>query len=203
MQDDDELLALVLAVQNAPEGMRERAFAALDRKVRPWAVSFLRKKGFSPEEVEDLTQEAMLRVYNGLKDFRRDSSFRVWFFEILTNVFRNELRFRHSAKREGVEVSLDAPAPLGGSAEPWVGDRELPDREEDPLALLLQREGLRRFRQALEELPAQMRRVCFLRYEHELKYREIASLLGISIETVKAHLHQAKRRLESRLRDDE
>lgn len=106
MPDDDELLELILAIQSASEDSRERLFGRLDRRVRPWALRFYQKKGFFLEEVEDLTQEAILRVYSGLRDFRRESSFRVWFFEILSNVFRNEIRSRRSAKRDGQEVAI-------------------------------------------------------------------------------------------------
>jgi RNA polymerase sigma-70 factor (ECF subfamily) len=201
-EDDELLLSLVQEIQSASEGLRERAFTRLDRQIRPIGARFFRKKSFSPEEVEDLNQETMLRVYNGLKDFRRESSFRVWFFEILANVFRNEIRRRRSAKREGWESSLDAPP----SPVAWEGGgvpaRDLRAEEPDPLDELLRSEGRERFRVALEELPAQMRRVCLLRYLQGWKYREIASLLGISIETVKAHLHQAKKRLTERLGGD-
>ena len=48
-------------------------------------------------------------------------------------------------------------------------------------------------------MPDQMRRCCLLRYDKELKYKDIADEMGISIETVKAHLHQARKRLIARL----
>jgi RNA polymerase sigma-70 factor, ECF subfamily len=199
MAEDDELLELVLAVQNAPEG--ERAFGKLDRRVRPWVLHFFQKKRFTADEVEDLTQEAMLRVYNGLKDFRLESTFKYWFFEILTNVFRNEIRRRRSAKRDGFEVSLDTPPSYGEREDAQGPDFEVQAGDSNALEEFIRREGMQRFRLALEELPAQMRRVCLLRFVHELKYREVAVLLQISIETVNAHLHQAKKRLTERLGD--
>lgn len=89
----------------------------------------------------------------------------------------------------------------GGADLAWSG-LELSASEPGPLDDLLRREGSARFRLALLELPTQMRRVCLLRFEHAMKYREIAVVLEISIETVKAHLHQAKKRLEAILGDD-
>lgn len=55
--------------------------------------------------------------------------------------------------------------------------------------------GLESLRAKLDQLPPQMRRCLYLRLYHDLKYREIAALMRISIETVKAHLHQAQNRL--------
>lgn len=59
-----------------------------------------------------------------------------------------------------------------------------------------------RLRAALDDLPPQMRQVLLLRMEGNLKYREIAEVMQVSIDTVKAHLHQAKQRLRKKLADD-
>ena len=61
------------------------------------------------------------------------------------------------------------------------------------------REALAR---ALEGLPPQMRQVLTLRIDQDLKYREIAEVLQISIETVKAHLFQARQRLRTELGEE-
>jgi len=202
MAEDGELLELVLTVQNASTGEREAVFDELDREARPTALRFFRGKGFLPEEVEDLTQEAMLRVFHGIEAFRRDSPFNTWLFEILLNVYRNEIRRRRSAKRFGKEVSIDMVPSADSEERAFPSVPVLVVSDLDPLAALLRREGKKRFREALQELPRQMRRVCQLRYVQGRKYREIAELLGLSIETVKAHLHQAKKRLEGDLRVD-
>lgn len=198
MQEDDKLLGLVRAVQERTGPSRDDAFAQLDRLIRPIALRFFVNKRFPPDEVPDLTQLAMLRVFKGIGTFRGDSPVGPWFFEILANVFRNELRRRHSMKREGVEVALEGTGP-DESGELVPRFPQLVTEEEDPLTALLRSEGGELFRQTLGELPKQMRRVCLLRYTQGRKYREIATLLGISIETVKAHLHQAKHRIEERL----
>ena len=81
-----------------------------------------------------------------------------------------------------------------GLAMLWASDR---DSAEMPQ--VIKGEQLAAFRAALQELPDQMRRCCLLRYEKGLKYQEIAVVMKISIETVKAHLHQARKRLAARL----
>jgi RNA polymerase sigma factor (sigma-70 family) len=56
--------------------------------------------------------------------------------------------------------------------------------------------------QGIQELPPQMRQVLALRIERELKHREIAAVLRISVDTVKAHLFQARQRLRAVLGED-
>jgi RNA polymerase sigma factor (sigma-70 family) len=158
-------------------------------------INFFRKKGFSPEESRDLTQDVFSRVFKAIDTFRRESRFERWLFEIATNIFRNELRRKGAEKRDAVELSIDvSPEDEGapGSREPASGDR-------GALEALIERERKAGLLSALQELPAQMRTCCLLRYERGLKYQEIAKVMKISIETVKAHLHQARKRLIEKL----
>lgn len=179
------------------EDDREREFESLFERYSQPVTSFFARRGFSPEECRDLTQETFLGVYKGMERFRRDSSVETWLFTIAANVWRNELRSRSAEKREGQEVPLesqrDEPAlhlVTKGSAG-----------EEDPLAGLIEKERLSRVREALEELPPQMRRCLILRIDRELKYREVAVVMRISIETVKSQLFQARERLRDMLMD--
>jgi RNA polymerase sigma-70 factor (ECF subfamily) len=76
---------------------------------------------------------------------------------------------------------------------------QVPDPAPDPLDQVIRRQQRSALREALQELPPQMRTCCALRYERGLKYEEIARVMKISIETVKAHLHQGRKRLATRL----
>ena len=71
--------------------------------------------------------------------------------------------------------------------------------EENPLDCALSEERKALIHRELEKMPAQMRRCITLRVDRGLKYREIAELMQISIDTVKSHLNQAKDRLKQRL----
>jgi RNA polymerase sigma factor (sigma-70 family) len=66
---------------------------------------------------------------------------------------------------------------------------------------MLRKERTRLLRDAIERLPEQMRKCLVLRVYHEMKYREIATVLKLSPETVKVHLFQARRRLQADLGD--
>ncbi len=174
----------------------EENFRQLFERFRNPIFSYFRRKGFSDEESLDLTQDSFLQVARSLDTFRGGSRFPVWLFGVVSNVYRTEIRRRHAERREGVEVSMDEASNLDRTASATIRPGE-----ESALDLAIARERWTSVRAALEDLPPQMRRCCVLRYERGLKYQEIATLMGISIDTVKAHLHQARKRLAERLED--
>lgn len=159
--------------------------------------SFVRR-GFPVEEARDLTQEVFLRVYRGLGSFRRDSQFKTWLFEIADNVYQNEVRRRGTGKRKGKEVSLDSGG-QGEEGEP--APFEPPAQPPRALDEMLKREQVELLSRAIEELPPKMRACFQLRYDQGRKYEEIAVLMNVSVDTVKAHLHQAKQKLKIELSD--
>lgn len=175
----------------------EESFRGIFQLYHPRVEAFFRRKGFSEEESRDLTQETFFRVYRALPTFRRDSSMLLWLFGIMEHVYKNELRRRKAEKRDGQEVPLGEPAYEGGPPRELAADRD------DPVSRLIRREQSQALDAALQELPEQMRSCCILRYKEGYKYDEISRLMGISIETVKAHLFQARKRLTAKLGDTE
>jgi len=155
---------------------------------------FFRNRGLPPEDCRDLTQETFLRVYKSLGRFRGEASVQTWLFQIATNLWRNQVRHDRAAKREGKEVSLECAMEKG---QPIPADLSLARgaHTSGPLAGLLADEQVGRLRQALQDLPPQMRRCVLLRIDQNLKYREIAGVMQISIDTVKSQLSQARDRL--------
>lgn len=155
---------------------------------------FFAKRGFPPQDCLDLTQETFLGIYRGIGTFRRDARFETWLFKIATNAYRKRLRWGAAEKREAQEVPLEA----GGDDDD--GHRIEPAAPEPAAGeTLLHKERSRMLREAIEKLPEQMRRCLMLRVYQEMKYREIATLLRLSPETVKVHLFQARRRLQEEL----
>jgi RNA polymerase sigma-70 factor (ECF subfamily) len=157
--------------------------------------SFFRNRGFNDEETSDLTQEALLRVFKNMEKLRSPAACGAWVLRIASNIYKNEIRYRRAGKRSGLEIPLDA-KPEGQPA---------PDRDavviqggvsrRTPLDDTLISERLRAVASCIVQLPPRMRQ-CLLFYAHqERKYQEIADLLHISIESVKAHIHQARHRI--------
>jgi RNA polymerase sigma-70 factor (ECF subfamily) len=194
---DDDILKIIEEIQ---AGIRvEENSEKIYRKFRPRVRSFFLSKGFSPQESEDLTQDVFLRVFKSIDTFRRESRFERWLWEIASHIYLNEIRRRRTEKRDAREQSLDAATETEDGSTPTLA---LPSADPSPEEEVIRNERSKALHAALKELPDQMRRCCILRYERGLKYREIAALMGISIETVKAHLHQARKRLMDLLGDD-
>lgn len=177
---------------------QDMEFQRLFERYSQPVTSFFARRGFSIEDCRELTQETFLGVYKGMDRFRRDSSVETWLFTIAANIWRNQLRSLSADKRDGQEVSLEADREDSGPRLVEV----LGDGGADPLEGLLDEERRIRVREALDELPPQMRRCLILRIDRQLKYREIAELLRISIETVKSQLFQARERLQDMLKND-
>jgi RNA polymerase sigma-70 factor (ECF subfamily) len=167
-------------------------------------VAFFRKRGFPPESCQDLVQETYVQVFLGLPDFRREVSFKSWLFEIATNVFRKTLRKGAAKKRSGVEIFLDSgfgsqdgeasPAGSPEKSSAWV-----PPIPPAALRRVLGKERMRTVARGLDEMPSQMRRCALMAWYLGYSNQQIATLLGISPETVKAHHFKARKRLRERL----
>lgn len=171
---------------------REAAFAVVfERHFRP-VRRFFARKGLPPEVCLDLTQETFFGIYKGLETYRPEARFTTWLYAIAHNAYLKYLRAHRADKRKGVEIDLDAP---DVALEPASAD--------DPLAAVLDTERRRRLREAVEDLPEQMRRCLKLRLDRGYSYRQIATLASISEQTVKAHLFQGRRRLREALASTE
>ena len=177
----------------------EANFHWLFERHYPQILRFFRRKGFYPEECRDLTQETFVSVYKGLKDLRQAEQFEHWLFAIAHNVWCSEIESRTAQKRSATLLSLEDE---GESGERLPLVARLADTSADPLTQTMEKEKLERLREALQQLPQQMRRCTQLRVAHDLSYAEIAALMSISVNTVKAHLHQAQQALRARLSSD-
>jgi RNA polymerase sigma factor (sigma-70 family) len=156
-------------------------------------VYFFARRGVPPDECPDLTQETFLRVYKGMHRLRDADAAKSFLFTTAVNLWRNEVRNRSAAKRKGTEVPLDE------AVAPPVRGPVAGTQPATPESAALSREREVILHDALQKLPPRMRRCVMMRLNQDLKYREIAVILLISVDTVKAQLHQARRRLEELL----
>ncbi len=175
---------------------REAVFKAIFEKYYRPVLGLFVKRGFSSAEAQELTQESFIRVYNGMDSFRGEAPFEAWLFRVATNLYRNAVRAGATQKRDRLEVPLEEV----GSSETTVPAIELTDRNAiSPLEGVVEAERTRIVREAVDSLPDQMRRCLTLRVYQDMTYQEIATVMRLSIETVKAHLFQGRKQLKLKL----
>ncbi len=173
---------LVAKIQSGIEV--EESFRHLYALYYSRVIGLFQRRGLSLEESRDLAQETLFRTFRGIESFRRGEDFAPWLFGIANHVYVNAVRQRRTAKRAAAEVPL----------EEETEAPSFPVVPGDPLEDLLNSERSERLRKAVAEMPLQMRRCMELRLQ-DYKYQEIATLMKISIQAVRAHLHQARLRL--------
>jgi len=161
----------------------ETYFRAIER--------FFARKGLPPDDCLDLTQETFLGIYKGLDGYEHRQQFAAWLYRVATTVYLKRLRTAATAKRAAFEVSHD------GMEHPDPA-LSVPSQQ---LEGLLDAERSRALKAAVAELPEQMRDCLTLRLYHQLSLGEIAAVKRISIETVKAHLFRARKKLQEKLAD--
>ncbi|HEX5047075.1 MAG TPA: sigma-70 family RNA polymerase sigma factor [Gammaproteobacteria bacterium] len=128
---------------------------------------------------EDMAQEALVRAFRSLRQWRRDAAFSTWLFAVATNVYRSELRKKRPPS-----------APLED------------DEFADPLDIAADHEALERraaVRRALHALPAKYRDVLVLFYFHDMDVERAAASLGVPTGTVKAQLSRGRGLLRRKL----
>jgi RNA polymerase sigma-70 factor, ECF subfamily len=146
---------------------------------------FFVRQGCSAEDSRDLAQEVFISAYNSFKAFRYEADPKTWLLRIAHNKLLNFLRHKRAVKR------LE-PA---GPAKHDEATEEPPDSAgRTPESELVSMQETESIWSAIRVLPPKMRQCLELRISG-LEYHEIAQLMGLSIETIKSHLHQARARL--------
>jgi RNA polymerase sigma-70 factor (ECF subfamily) len=164
------------------------AFEALVQRHQHRLVHFARLMVSNPSDAEDVAQEALLRAYRSLGQFRGQSAFKTWLYQIATNVARTQL----AKRRDRHEVQ----PPVPSSDAPDQPPREVASGE-DVERRVIAHDQLRR---ALADLPDDWREAVVLRDIEGLEYREIADLLGIPMGTVESRIFRGRQGLKRMLK---
>ena len=181
-----------MRIRNGYSDQDER-FRSLYQKYYWRVVRFyVRAFRFAEEDGEELAQEAFLRFYEAMDEYRGDAEW-AFFETIARNVAYNRIRSTKTRKRSGQVVAIDDPQVAGNQpAAP-----EEPDYAERQQAALRRRQ----VHEAILELPTGQRE-CVQLWLDDFKYGEIARALRTSVDAVKSRLRDAKRILRARLGDD-
>ena len=191
----EDMMRAVLDFQRGTD--REKNFELLFRRFRPRIERFLASRVFSSEERLDLTQIIFLQIYRGLEGYRGEGSLEGWLLQIACNVYRKWRDHQPGGRQAVPEIPF---AGAAGAPEPSsTVDFPSVSRVPSPLDRIVRQERLDALREAIGELPPKQRLCMELRVYQERSVQEIAVVLRISPETVKAHLFQARQRLGYKL----
>lgn len=155
------------------------AFDQLVERYTPRLYRVIRRMASDQGEAEAIVQEAWLRAWRALSRYDDDRPIYPWLMRIAVNVTRDIWR-----KKRPVDFAD-------------IGEVEdiFPDPQPGPEQRLTRQETLDRLADGVENLRPEFRLVIGLRYEEGFAYEEIAELLGVPLNTVRTHLHRAKKEL--------
>ena len=182
-------LSLVRRVQRGDK----TAFDVLVLKYQHKVVKLVMRYVRVPAEAEDIAQEAFIKAYRALPQFRGDSAFYTWLYRIAINTAKNVVASRG---RSPIEYNLD----LSNPEESY----DMQDRIKDtatPEALAMTEEIRVTVDAAIEALPEELRTAIVLREIEGLSYEEIAVSMECPVGTVRSRIFRAREAIDGRLRD--
>jgi RNA polymerase sigma-70 factor (ECF subfamily) len=178
MQQDESRL-----VKKAKNGDTQ-AFGELVTMHQTFAYNLALRALGSPEEAQDATQEAFLKVWQALPGFREEAQFRTWLYRIVINQCYNR---RPMLKREAAAETIE-------DDEDWKSEEF---NGPESLTVALERKAL--LQKAVDRLPSSYRLMVMLRFQQDLAYEEIASVMNLPLGTVKTGLFRARALLKESL----
>lgn len=161
----------------------KRAFDLLVLKYQHKITAIISRYVRDRHEVQDVAQEAFIKAYRALKNFRGDSQFYTWLYRIAINTAKNYLVSR-GRRPPGSDVDIeDAEFYSGGDA---LRDLDTPENNlfRDQLQDMVDR--------VLRELPEDLRTALTLREMEGLSYEDIADIMGCPVGTVRSRIFRAR-----------
>src|SRR6202453_5350839 len=187
--EDDQL------IREAQAGQR----TSFDSLVRRYDQSVLRLALHmlgNEQDAQDVHQEAFLKAYRHLGNFRFECSFYTWLYRIVTNLCLDQLR-RRKSRREDPATALDGTGDeidlLANLTDGRANAKPVRELERKTMNTAIQ--------EALDELTPRERTVFELKHYQGLKLRTIGEMLSTTEETAKNTLFRATRKLRARLAD--
>ena len=191
-QDDGRLVEQCLAGN-------KRAFDELIRKYQRQAVAVSYRLLGNSHDALEVTQDAFLKAYASLDTLQKPAAFGGWLMRIVSNL---SLNYRRSRKTRQSSQLSEVLGPQGGDAtEAHGGGSEWMASSADPVRGLEGRELGEKLKAALAQLPEKQRLAIVMFTIDEMPQKQVAEALGCSVEAVKWHVFQGRKKLKEILKD--
>lgn len=159
------------------------AFDILVNKYQHKIVNLVTRYVKDNDEALDVSQEAFLKAYRALPNFRGDSAFYTWLYRIAVNTAKNHLV---AAKRRPMDYELDLQDPEQYEMHARLKDVDTPE------AVTLKDEMHLVIEQTIRDLPDDLRTAILLREVDGLSYEEIAEAMDCPVGTVRSRIFRAR-----------
>ncbi|SDJ56628.1 RNA polymerase sigma factor RpoE [Microbulbifer yueqingensis] len=165
----------------------KRAFDLLVLKYQHKIVAVVSRFIKDHSEVQDVVQEAFIKAYRALANFRGESAFYTWMYRIAINTAKNHLVSR-GRRPPSSDVDLE-------DAEYYSGADLLRDNE-TPENQLFRDQLEQAVHEAIRALPEDLRSAVTLREMEGLSYEEIAEVMGCPVGTVRSRIFRAREAID-------
>jgi len=188
MSDREADQILVEQVQRGDKRAFELLVAKYQRKIFRLLSRLIRDSA----EIEDVAQEAFIKAYRALPNFRGESAFYTWLYRIAINTAKNYLVAQGRRAPTTTETEID-------EAENFDDGDQLRDVN-TPDSMLLSKQVGEAVNRAIERLPEDLRTAIVLRELEGLSYEEIAETMNCPIGTVRSRIFRAREAIAEELR---
>lgn len=166
-------------ILNQFEENEQKAFSSLVMKYQERIYWHVRKMVINHEDANDITQNIFIKIWKGLPRFKKESNLYTWIYRIATNETLNFIK----ANKNKIAQSIE--------------DIQLENRKDD--TFFNGDEIEIRLHKAISTLPEKQKLVFNMKYFDDLKFKEIAEILGGTIGSLKASYHHAQKKIEKKL----
>jgi RNA polymerase sigma-70 factor (ECF subfamily) len=177
-----------------PNQVTDLNFTQIYKEFYPKILRYLERLTGDKEEAKDLVQEVFLKVDQGLSKFEGRSSISTWIYRIATNISHD--RFRSPSFQKGKKQTLRGEFVEENKEDTnvWTGEKEASADKQ-----LEGKEMSGCINRYIYDLNENYQQVLVLSEYEGLKNKEIASILGITLDTVKIRIHRGRTQLKKRM----
>ncbi|WP_428940260.1 RNA polymerase sigma factor [Fontivita pretiosa] len=188
-----------LLVRQVLAGQRD-AFDVLIRRYQRQAAAVSFRLLGNMQDALEVTQDSFLKAYTSLASLQKPEAFGGWLMRIVSNLslnYRRSRKVRSQLPLDDLLGPTDAQQvdPAAGGSSEWMS------RDDDPAHALESREMGKRLQEALNELPEKQRLAIVLFAIQQMPQKDVAEALGCSVEAVKWHVFQGRKKLKELLKE--
>lgn len=179
MSEQEADLQLVRLVQQG----KKQAFDMLVKKYQYKVIGIAQRYVSNPDDAQDIAQEAFIKTYRALADFRGESAFYTWLYRITVNTAMNYVT---SSANKVKSVDVDMP-----EIESYDGSERLHDIA-NPENIMEGEDAKRLIKKALDSLSDDLKQAICLREIEEMSYEDIAVVMNCPVGTVRSRIFRAR-----------